>query len=95
MAIPSGQLVRPFTEEQISKESMNLHPQLMRPIAAKAERNEREGLMAIKAKYKGAVPDEMFWEIYEFVKRDAQSKNGGRKKTKKRRNRRQRKSRRL
>ena len=94
MAIPSGQLARPFTEEQISKETMNLPPQLVRPKAAKEERNEREGLMAIKAKYKGAVPDEMFWEIYEFVKRDTQSRNGGRKKTKKRQNRRQKKSRR-
>jgi hypothetical protein len=65
----------------------------MRSRVFEAQTTERDGLMEIRDKYKD-VPEEMFRKIYDYVKRNAKSVDGGKRKTKKRRNRRQRKSRR-
>jgi hypothetical protein len=88
---PSGIHPRPFTEEQYFQETMVSAPRLLRADAQDAENVEREGLMEIRNKYK-KVPEEMFWEIYEYIKRNHTSVNGGKKSRNKSRRRRNRKT---
>ena len=80
---PSGIHPRPFTEEQHFQETIASAPRLLRPDAIDAENVERQGLIEIKNKYKN-VPEEMFWEIYEYVKRNHTSVNGGNRKSRSR-----------
>jgi hypothetical protein len=86
-----GQHPKEFTQENVMSEA----PRMLRGQAAQNEGNETEGLIELRNKYPG-VPEEMFWEIYEFVKRDSKSTSGGRKRkhTKKRHGGKRRKTRR-
>ena len=86
-----GQHPKEFTEETFFAQA----PTMLRPAVAANEANEREFLIELRNRYPG-VPEEMFWEIYKFVKRNAKSTSGGRKRkhTKKRHGGKRRKTRR-
>ena len=53
-------------------------PRLLRQAARSNERREFEEMEKLRKKYKD-VPDDMFWEIFEYIKRNSKSISGGRK----------------
>ena len=57
---------------------LSQRPRLVRNAALSNERREFEEMEKIRNKYKN-VPDDMFWEIFDYIKRNSKSISGGRK----------------
>lgn len=70
---------QPFNEESLYNPNIVRRP-LLRSNVAEAETNEEILLLELRQQYPN-ITDDVFWKIYEFIKRKMSSKNGGRKKS--------------
>lgn len=72
-----------FNPKSFSKETFenDTGPRpMLRTHVAEAEMNERDLLLELKQQHP-EMTDDVFWKIYEFIKRNSLSKNGGRRKS--------------
>ncbi len=70
---------QPFNEETLYNPNIVRRP-MLRPNVAEAETNEEILLLELRRQYPN-ITDDVFWKIYEFIKRKMSSKNGGRRKS--------------
>jgi len=70
---------QPCNEETLYNPNI-VRRSLLRADVAEAETNEEVLLLELRQQYPN-ITDDVFWKIYEFIKRKMSSKNGGRKKS--------------
>ena len=69
---------QPFNEETLYDRNIVPRP-MLRSNVAEAETNEEALLLELRQQYPN-ITDNVFWKIYEFIKRKMSSRTGGRRK---------------